>query len=414
MAVYKDQASAAYPWGWTNHDHVPWTGPSLTPIGHWKLDEATGRIASDSSPNANHGTVIGDPNWLPGGGMLGGALDLDGNGDYVKTSPTTTGLDVAPGSFSVSAWIRPRQTTGVWRAILEYDRTGSNWFGMWLNSSGGVHLRVGQSVANSTTSVPANEWTLATATYDSTSRQMTVYVDGNPDGTAAQVNGYTAAAAAKLTIGVRGIEENEFFDGLLDDVRVYDQALTADQVGSLLIIGRNDDAVAGYPNAANPDVPGQWEELYDQTGESEDMSFTLFTEPSCFPTCHPDYAEWLSVGKPACWCTPRQCYGDADGLSEGGPKTGLFHVHFRDLNVLIASWNVAEPTHGPGISTVTYTDPQGTIDGICADFAHDLEGGPKTGFFRVHFSDLNLLIANWNKAEPPIGPGIQPDCLSCP
>jgi hypothetical protein len=34
----------------------------------------------------------------------------------------------------------------------------------------------------------------------------------------------------------------------------------------------------------------------------------------CFPPNHPDYNEWVAVGKPHCWCYPRQCQGDADGL----------------------------------------------------------------------------------------------------
>jgi len=416
VAVYKDPASMNYPWGWTNHSHTAWSGPSLTPVGHWKLDEASGRIASDSSPNANDATLVGDAAWVPGGGVLGGALNLDGNGDYAKTASTTTGLDFAPGSFTVSAWIHPRQTTGSWRTIVEYDRQGiamSNWFGMWLSSTGKVHFRVGLDTMNSATSVVANDWTLTTATYDSTTGQMKVYIDASPDGTATHANGFGLGRQAKLTIGVRGYEDDEFFDGLLDDIRIYNQALTADQVGLLLTVGRNDDAVAGHPGPI-PGMPAQWEELYDQTGVSEDMSFTLFTEPGCMPTCHPDYWEWLKVGRPDCWCLPTQCYGDADGLTEGSAKTGLFHVHFRDLNVLIASWNVKEPPHGPGIATVVYTDSQGSIRGICADYAHDTEGSSKTGFFRVHFNDLNILIANWNKAEPPMGPGVGKDCLNCP
>ena len=53
-------------------------------------------------------------------------------------------------------------------------------------------------------------------------------------------------------------------------------------------------------------------------------------------------------------------------------------------------------------------------NGICADFAHDQVGSDKAGFCRVGPSDLNILVANWLKKEPPKGPGIQPDCLDCP
>jgi len=137
----------------------------------------------------------------------------------------------------------------------------------------------------------------------------------------------------------------------------------------------------------------------------------------CLPNTVPYYSQWVLMGKPNCWCYARQCYGDADGKKEGGTKTGYFYVHFTDLNVLLAGWNVKEPAtpptpSGPGI--VTVTAPNG-IPAVCADFKHDQEGGTKTGYFRVHFSDLNTLIANWNIKEPatpptPSGPGIPGDC----
>jgi hypothetical protein len=127
----------------------------------------------------------------------------------------------------------------------------------------------------------------------------------------------------------------------------------------------------------------------------------------CFPSDHPDYAEWVAVGKPNCWCYPRQCHGDADGLKEGSAKKGYYYVHFNDLNVLLAGWNTLEPDKGPGIATVT--GPNGE-PGICADFAHDQEGSAKKGYYRVHFNDLNILVSNWNVLEPDKGPGVPPDC----
>ncbi|MHC4312163.1 MAG: DUF7901 domain-containing protein, partial [Planctomycetota bacterium] len=135
----------------------------------------------------------------------------------------------------------------------------------------------------------------------------------------------------------------------------------------------NDDAVTG----SFDQVIGEWDwnELHDQTGQSEDMSFILFTEPGCFPATHPDYFEWLAVGKPDCWCCPRQCHGNATPTCEppgGSAKTGFYYVGPLDLNTLVAAWLVLEPGFGPGIASVP--------NGICADFAHDLGGSAKTGF----------------------------------
>jgi hypothetical protein len=134
----------------------------------------------------------------------------------------------------------------------------------------------------------------------------------------------------------------------------------------------------------------------------------------CFPASDPAYNDWVALGKPDCWCLTTQCHGDADGLKEGGPKTGYWRVHFRDLNTLLAGWSVLEPAasgpSGPGITTAEYTDGRGTTNAVCADFAHDKEGGPKTGYFRVHFNDLTILINSWNIKEPTFGPGLATDC----
>ncbi|MHC4072219.1 MAG: hypothetical protein ACYTGS_09345, partial [Planctomycetota bacterium] len=123
----------------------------------------------------------------------------------------------------------------------------------------------------------------------------------------------------------------------------------------------------------------------------------------CFPPDHPDYAQWLAVGEPECWCNPRQCHGDSDGQLGGNPKTGYYAVGPGDLNILIAGWLVIEPPHGLGIATIP--------NGICADFAHDLGGGCKCPIYRVGPTDLNILISNWMVKEPPFGPGVPTDCL---
>ena len=147
----------------------------------------------------------------------------------------------------------------------------------------------------------------------------------------------------------------------------------------------NDDTVEGYY-----DPPGgwYWYELYDQTGlNSVDMSFILFTEPGCFPCTHPDYFEWLYVGKPDCWCYPRQCHGDADGLSEGKSN---YWVAINDLTILRNAW----------------AKPLGSLVGneICADFDHTSEGKK---LYRVAINDLTILKNNW---AIPNGP--DPNCFA--
>ncbi len=126
------------------------------------------------------------------------------------------------------------------------------------------------------------------------------------------------------------------------------------------------------------------------------------SEADLLAPSHPDYAEWVAVGKPTCWAYPRQCHGDADGLAEGSAETGLSYVGPQDLNVLVAAWEVKEPPFGPGIASIE--------NGICADFARDKEGDEATGYHRVGTTDLNVLVANWLVKEAPDGPGVRADC----
>ncbi|MCK5473710.1 MAG: hypothetical protein KAI59_06720, partial [Planctomycetes bacterium] len=86
----------------------------------------------------------------------------------------------------------------------------------------------------------------------------------------------------------------------------------------------------------------------------------------CMKSTAPEYASWLAWGKPACWCYPRQCRGDINGL-KGGP----FWVQLLDLSALVAAYGKL--------------DAALPVDGICADLNH-LKSGP----FRVNLLDLNI------------------------
>ena len=98
-----------------------------------------------------------------------------------------------------------------------------------------------------------------------------------------------------------------------------------------------------------------------------------------------DYDQWEIVGKPLCWCYPRQCRGDADGLPYG---LGGLWVSIPELTLLKAAWN----------------KPVGDLvgDEACADSDHLPYG---LGAFRVAIPDLTILKNNWGTAATP------DDCL---
>ncbi len=278
VAVYRNPQSINYPWGWTNHPLVAWDVSNLTPLAHWKLDETLGTVAADSSGNGNDGTLLGRPVWKPTGGWLGGALDLNGRTDYVRVV-RPKGFNFAPNSFSASAWVYPREPRGRWQAILEYDRdsVNGNRFGLWLDNEARFHFRVGQNTWHSAQSLAPNQWYHLAATFDAATKAMKLYVNGVLDGTATYQNGFVTPTSATLILGARGSADDEFLNGLLDDVRVYGAALTAEDVLMLSGAGRNDGAVMGQPTTADT---WTWTQLLDQTGMIEDLSFMLFTQPA--------------------------------------------------------------------------------------------------------------------------------------
>ena len=280
-AVYEDGQTMTYPWGWTNHPQTAWDLTGLKALAHWRLNESTGTTAADSSGNGNDAMLMGSPIWRPASGYLDGAVDLDGKEDHLRVVKPE-GFNFAPASFSASVWAYPREVQGRYQAILEYDRTTTNGnrFGLWIDSQGRFHFRVGRNTWQSTQDLTADQWHHLVATYDGDTQQMSLYVNGILDGTATYNKGFVTPVRATLTIGVRGDENGEFFNGLLDEVRVFGATLSLEDVQTLFGGGRNDDAVAGLLRTSGTTSTWEWTELYDATGTSEDMSFMLFTDPA--------------------------------------------------------------------------------------------------------------------------------------
>jgi len=81
-------------------------------ISHWALDEPFGATAYDSA-GSNDGTLVGDPVWKPGGGHLDGAIEFDGVGDHINLG-TSSILNSYSNNFTISAWVK----------INNFDRRG--------------------------------------------------------------------------------------------------------------------------------------------------------------------------------------------------------------------------------------------------------------------------------------------------
>jgi len=196
----------------------------LRVFAHWKLDEMHGAIAHDSAGNIN-GIVHGDPNWLPTGGKVRGALELDGIHDYVSTDFV---LNPADGAFSVFAWVKggsPGQAV-----ISQASGTGNGRSWLTADSLGRLmtDLRApgrGSPPLISEFMMTDGDWHRIGAVWDGSYRYL--YADGaevKKDDTAQA--GLLDATGGLYFGTANTLDATSFFDGLIDDIQVYDQAIT--------------------------------------------------------------------------------------------------------------------------------------------------------------------------------------------
>jgi hypothetical protein len=194
-------------------------------VGWWKFDETSGTIARDGSGNGNDGTLKGDPMWVAG--KIAGALEFDGDGDYVDVgSVGISGADPR----TIAGWIRA-STTAIpsWTAVFGFapdSSTPGAYYDIEVDDAGNYATNVGGGYSFPLIPVDT-QWHHFAVTYDGT--MGTSYVDGesfrSTEGDLVTVDG--------VRIGTRR-EENNFFPGLVDDVRIYNKALTSAEIKKLV------------------------------------------------------------------------------------------------------------------------------------------------------------------------------------
>ena len=91
-------------------------------VAHWAFDEGEGTIAYDSSGNGHDGTLNGDPQWVVG--YYNGALEFDGNGDYVEV-PDHESLHLWE-TFTLAAWIYQTDSVSSGMRIIDKCTAGTS------------------------------------------------------------------------------------------------------------------------------------------------------------------------------------------------------------------------------------------------------------------------------------------------
>jgi prepilin-type N-terminal cleavage/methylation domain-containing protein len=223
-------------------------------VGVWNFDEGSGMTANDSSGYGNNGTLynfISPHGWTTDNPSNSGySLSLDGSNDYVRVPHSDFLSSEIFGTseiFTLAAWAYPKAWAD-WAAVIN-KATGGSWSnttsGMWASNDAGFRCVMGSNVSGnpSGSSIgisykpPLDTWYHIVCTADGT--YLTMYVNGNYRGRTAISNlTYPRSEnSAPLVFGRRCESCSPSFNGLIDEVRIYEKALETAQVEELYYAG---------------------------------------------------------------------------------------------------------------------------------------------------------------------------------
>ena len=195
-----------------------------TLVAYWTLDETEGQTAYELA-RGNDGSVHSDPIWRPDGGIINGALELDGIDDCVSMPFI---LNPADSSFSAFAWIKG----GTQGQVILSQQNGTNW--LMVDANGGLRTNLTEpstavrgkttlgSPLISATAITGENWHRIGFTWDGTHRIL--YVDDIE--VAHDALSELEGSEGGLHIGAGShLEAGTFWSGMIDDVRIYDRVI---------------------------------------------------------------------------------------------------------------------------------------------------------------------------------------------
>ncbi len=262
----------------------PWW---LEPVAHWKFDEGAGDTAYDRS-RTNHGTIYGS-RWTSG--QIGGALEFDGVDDYVScgTGPAITGT----GPFAVSAWVKTDIVKGHAIVVQRSESYADGSYGVSILADGRVQFHTyngGYGVLfQSDVRVDDGLWHHVVAVRTN-STDGEIYVDGSLSGS--DSGPVRSLNKVPVWIGGPGFTGPFVFGGVIDDIRIYDRALSAEEIRQLYLGGFGEKAYDPHPadgaTDVEPNVVLNWQ--MGKYSASHDVYFgTGYNDVNDATTSSPEY-----------------------------------------------------------------------------------------------------------------------------
>lgn len=195
-------------------------------VGWWKLDETAGTTAADAGSSHHAGTPVGNPKWTPG--AMGGALEFSGKGDYVDLG-TAADFDITD-RITVCAWIKVNAFDVDWQTIIA---KGDTAWRLSRDQANNLHFActgLWPEWARGSANVNDSQWHHVAGVYDGA--EIRLYIDGKLDASA-KTRGSINVNTYPVWIGENAEHPGRGWHGLIDDVRLYNYALSQAEIENL-------------------------------------------------------------------------------------------------------------------------------------------------------------------------------------
>jgi len=201
-------------------------------VAHWKLDEGAGDTITNSAGTEYNGKIMGDPARTTG--IIGGALEFDSEGDYIEIEDSND-LSLR-NQITVCAWVKTDKIARRWQAIatkgdrswrLQGRRSGN---ALEFSCSGLLVPDNRWGSLYGTTDIDDGKWHHVAGVYNG--ERIYLYLDGRVDNSK-PAPGKIRVDDKPVFIGNNSQHPNRYWNGLIDDVRIYSYGLSADEVVEL-------------------------------------------------------------------------------------------------------------------------------------------------------------------------------------
>jgi hypothetical protein len=211
-------------------------------VAHWQLDEGTGSVAEDDSGFGAAGQIMNGPAWVSG--VIGNGLRFDGRDDYIEVgNPASLQLT---SSMTIAMWVYAERLTDHPTLISKNGGFGDVGWALSLED-GYPQLKIGQpnatnnktSTRTSSAAISIGQWHHVAGVFNAGQKLLSLYVDGVQSN--GLLNGVTPGSMRNSGWNVNiarrtrypDVEARRYFKGTLDDIRIYNRALSSQELMAL-------------------------------------------------------------------------------------------------------------------------------------------------------------------------------------